>query len=71
MNAAPDLDAIAAKLTAAQHRAVLAGGPKYGPGYWPLLSALVDKGLVGSAGFRYVLTPLGQRLQRHLQEAKA
>jgi hypothetical protein len=49
---------------------VLAGGPN-GPGYWPLLSALVDKGLVGSAGYRYVLTPLGQRLQRHLQEAKA
>jgi hypothetical protein len=69
MNAAPDLDAIAAKLTAAQHRAVLAGGPN-GPGYWPLLSALVDKGLVGSAGYRYVLTPLGQRLQRHLQEAR-
>lgn len=29
------------------------------------------KGLVGSAGYRYVLTPLGNRLRLHLQEAQA
>jgi hypothetical protein len=65
-----DLAAIAAKLTPAQHRAVLAGGPQYGPGYWPLLSAMVDKGLVISAGRQYVLSALGHKVQAFLTEAK-
>lgn len=66
-----DIAAIAAKLTAPQRRAVLAGGPKYGGGYWQLLNALMAKGIMTSAARRYVLSPLGNQVRAYLQEAQA
>lgn len=70
MTASPNLSEIAAKLTPAQHRAVLAGGPSQGRGYWSVLNALLDKRIMTSAARRYVLSPLGKDLQAHLQEAQ-
>ncbi len=67
-----EAEAVCAKLTVAQTRAVLRGtiGPNQwdrGPGYWPLRSALWDKGLFTTANLRDVLTPLGQAAQAHLR----
>lgn len=71
MTASPDIAAIAAKLTAPQRRAVLAGGPKYGSGYWPILNALMAKNIMTSTARRYVLSPLGNQVRAYLQEAQA
>jgi len=73
---APDIATLAACLTPAQRRAVLRGHPETilgerGRGYWLLTNALIDKGLIHRAGYRYVLTALGQQLRAHLQEAQA
>lgn len=65
---APDLAAIAAKLTPAQRRTVLAGELVYGPGYWPLRHALMDKGLVTVANQHAVLSQLGRQLRTYLRE---
>jgi hypothetical protein len=69
---APDIAILAARLTPAQRRAVLRGRPENelgnrGRGYWSLTNALIDKGLLHRAGYRYVLTPIGQQLQASLK----
>jgi hypothetical protein len=65
-----DLATIAAKLTPAQRRTVLAGGLTYGPGYWPLRNALHDKGLLTTARNQPVLTPLGHKLRAHIEASE-
>lgn len=75
MTIATDLLAIAAKLTPAQRRAVLAGkignGFDQGRGYWPLRNALLDKGLFTIANHRLVPAALGRDLRAHLLETQA
>lgn len=62
----------AAKLTPAQHRAVLAGrtgnGVDRGRGYWPLWNSLNAKKLFTRADGRDVLTEFGRAVQRELLE---
>ena len=58
----------AAKLTPAQHRAVLAGRIDRGRGYWPLWNALGSKQLFTRANGCDVLTEFGQAVQRELME---
>ena len=61
-----DLAEVIANLTRAQRRAVLAGGPKFGRGYWQLYEAMRAKGLVIIAQRQCVLTPLGRAVQDNL-----
>lgn len=69
MYIAPDhLALIAAKLTPAQRRAVLAGGPAMGPGFWPLRAALRHKGLLAPAFHSNALSELGIAVRAHLQK---
>jgi hypothetical protein len=69
MHIAPDhLAAIADKLTPAQRRAVLAGGPRVGRGYWPLRAAMRQLGLLDPAFSSNTLSPLGRALRAHLQK---
>lgn len=62
----------AARLTASQRHAVLAGrigsGVGRGRGYWPLKHALMDKQLFTVANGCDVLTAWGQMVQRVLIE---
>jgi len=60
--------AAAAKLTPAQHRAVLAGRIDVLRGYWPLWNALNRKQLFTRANGRDVLTDFGRAVQRELME---
>jgi len=50
-------------LTAAQRRTVRAGRLDRKSGYWPLLHALMGKGLMTTANRLPVLTPLGRAVQ--------
>lgn len=74
MTNATDFAAIAAKLTPAQRRAVLAGkignGFDQGRGYWPLRHALLDKGLFTVANHRLALSLLGRELQAYILGAQ-
>lgn len=54
-------------LTTAQRRTIAAGELRYGPGYWPLRSALVDKGLMITANREPVLTPFGRAVRAALR----
>jgi hypothetical protein len=57
-----------AKLTPAQHRAVLAGRIDTLRGYWPLWNALNRKKLFTRANGSDVLTEFGRAVQRELME---
>ena len=52
-----DPQAIAARLSEAQKRALLQNREPDGRGKWPVQNALIDKGL--SMSFPWCLTPLG------------
>ncbi len=54
-------------MTAAQRRTVKAGRLDMKAGYWPLLHALYDKGLMTSANRLPVLTPFGKAVQAALK----
>ena len=54
-------------MTPAQRRTVKAGRLDRQPGYWPLLHALYDKGLMTSANRLPVLTPFGKAVQAALK----
>ena len=58
---------IAAGLTKAQQRTVLAGRLYFGRGYWPLYHSLVEKGLVEKM-FGHPLTILGQQARAILEK---
>lgn len=69
MDISPDqLAQIAQQLTPAQRRAVLAGGPTFGRGYWPLSAALHDKGLLAPACLSHQLSDLGRAVRDLLQK---
>lgn len=54
-------------LTAAQRRTVRAGRLDMQPGYWPLRTALIGKGLMTTANRLPVLTPLGRAVQEAMR----
>lgn len=56
-------------LTPAQYRAMRAGGLAMKPGYWPLRTALIGKGLMTTANRELVLTPLGHALRALIRSA--
>ena len=57
---------IAAGLTKAQRRTVLAGRLYFGRGYWPLYHSLIEKGLV-QISFGHPLTPIGHQVRTILE----
>jgi len=66
---AADVAAAVARLTPAQRRTLLAGELRTGPGYWPLRTALIDKGLMTTAQRVPVFTAFGRAVQAELQKA--
>lgn len=62
-----DIEAALRTMTDAQRRTVHAGVLDMRPGYWPLRSALIDKGLMTTANRLPVLTPFGRAVQARIR----